>query len=143
MSDAHDPLAPLSKRERQIAARFAAGMTNREIGIALFIAPATVRTHLATIYRKLGIGSKLALAQLFAPEARTTPSATGGPPVLAILPFENLGGEPRWNRLADRLWIDAMTDLAREPTVRVIARRASLPYRSGFVDVRRLAGSWA
>ena len=138
MSDAHDPLALLSKRERQIAAKFASGMTHREIGTALFIAPATVRTHLAAIYRKLGVGSKLALARLFAAGEQMAPSTDGSLPVLAILPFENLGGDSRWDRLADGLWIDAVTDLAREPTVRVIARRASLPYRSGSVDLRRL-----
>ncbi|TIN30214.1 MAG: hypothetical protein E5Y31_08590 [Mesorhizobium sp.] len=38
----------LSGRERVVAKKFASGMTYREIGKALFIAPATVRTHLAT-----------------------------------------------------------------------------------------------
>ncbi|TIU63511.1 MAG: helix-turn-helix transcriptional regulator, partial [Mesorhizobium sp.] len=45
----------LSDRERAVAERFAAGMTYREIGEALFIAPSTVRTHLAAIYEKLGV----------------------------------------------------------------------------------------
>ncbi|WP_342242334.1 response regulator transcription factor [Ensifer sp. OTU672] len=45
----------LSDRERAVAERFAAGLTYREIGGALFIAPSTVRTHLATIYGKLGV----------------------------------------------------------------------------------------
>ncbi|RUX77296.1 LuxR family transcriptional regulator, partial [Mesorhizobium sp. M2A.F.Ca.ET.040.01.1.1] len=52
----------LSDRERAVAERFAAGMTYREIGEALFIAPSTVRTHLAAIYEKLGVRSKVALA---------------------------------------------------------------------------------
>ena len=41
--------------ERSIAAKFAEGLTYQEIGAALFIAPTTVRTHLAAIYRKLDV----------------------------------------------------------------------------------------
>jgi class 3 adenylate cyclase/DNA-binding CsgD family transcriptional regulator len=54
----------LSKRERLIAAKFAEGLTYQEIGEALCIAPTTVRTHLATIYRKLAIHNKAALINL-------------------------------------------------------------------------------
>ncbi len=56
--------ASLSKRERVIAVRFAEGLTYKQIGEALFIAPATVRAHLAAIYRKLEIHNKIALATL-------------------------------------------------------------------------------
>ena len=61
-----NPLSGLSGRERVVAAKFAGGMTYRDIGEALFIAPTTVRTHLSTIYRKLGVRSKVALAALLA-----------------------------------------------------------------------------
>jgi adenylate cyclase len=61
-----DPLAPLSKRERLIAERFAEGLTYREIGEALYIAPSTVRTHIAAIYRKLEIRNKATLVSLVA-----------------------------------------------------------------------------
>ena len=44
-------------------------MTYRQIGDAFFIAPTTVRTHSSTIYRKLGVRNKVALAALFAGEA--------------------------------------------------------------------------
>ncbi|TIU60128.1 MAG: helix-turn-helix transcriptional regulator, partial [Mesorhizobium sp.] len=52
----------LSERERAVAEKFAAGLTYRQIGEALFIAPSTVRTHLAAIYEKLGVRNKVALA---------------------------------------------------------------------------------
>jgi DNA-binding CsgD family transcriptional regulator/GAF domain-containing protein len=52
----------LSPRERQIADRYAAGCSYQEIAADLHIAPSTVRTHLATIYRKLEVSSKLELA---------------------------------------------------------------------------------
>ena len=51
----------LSARERQIAEAYAAGRSYREIAERLFIAPTTVRTHLGTIYRKLGVSTKIEL----------------------------------------------------------------------------------
>jgi DNA-binding CsgD family transcriptional regulator len=59
-----DPLAALSKRERIIAEKFGEGLTYRQIGATLYIAPSTVRSHIAAIYRKLNIGSKAALIGL-------------------------------------------------------------------------------
>jgi DNA-binding CsgD family transcriptional regulator len=56
--------ASLSKRERAIPVRFAEGLTYQQIGEALFIAPTTVRTHLAAIYRKLDVHNKAALINL-------------------------------------------------------------------------------
>lgn len=52
---------PLSEREREIARAYASGDTYHRIAERLFVAPSTVRTHLATIYRKLGVSSKLQL----------------------------------------------------------------------------------
>ena len=51
----------LSPREREIAQAYANGDTYHQIAERLFIAPSTVRTHLAAIYRKLGVSSKLQL----------------------------------------------------------------------------------
>ena len=58
------PLAPLSERERVVALKWTEGLTYREIAETLFIAPTTVRAHLATIYKKLGIRNKTALIAL-------------------------------------------------------------------------------
>jgi len=52
----------LSPREQQIAERYAVGCSYQEIAAELNIAPSTVRTHLAAIYRKLEVSSKLELA---------------------------------------------------------------------------------
>lgn len=51
----------LSARELQIARSYADGATYQMIADELGIAPSTVRTHLATIYRKLEVSSKLEL----------------------------------------------------------------------------------
>ena len=48
----------LTGRERQIAELAATGFTARQIGDRLHIGVRTVETHLARVYRKLGVGSK-------------------------------------------------------------------------------------
>ena len=50
-TDDHGPLTP---RERSIVRLLADGKTNDEIGAQLFIASATVKTHLSNVYAKLG-----------------------------------------------------------------------------------------
>lgn len=56
----------LSPRELQIAQSYAAGCSYQELATDLHIAPSTVRTHLATIYRKLEVSSKVELANRLA-----------------------------------------------------------------------------
>lgn len=45
----------LTRREIEVLARLAAGGSNREIAEALYVTEATVKTHLAHIYGKLGV----------------------------------------------------------------------------------------
>ena len=61
-----DPEAKLSKRELQIARLVARGLSNEEVGVALGIARRTVSTHLSRIYARVGIGSRLELANKLA-----------------------------------------------------------------------------
>ncbi len=53
----------LSTRERQVARLAVGGLTAREIGEQLFISPRTVETHLASVYAKLGVRSKVELTR--------------------------------------------------------------------------------
>ncbi|MBL8446045.1 MAG: hypothetical protein JNJ44_01390 [Zoogloeaceae bacterium] len=55
----------LSPRERQVAAAYAAGEGYKAIARSLGLAPATVRTHLQTIFRKLGVHNKIDLRRQF------------------------------------------------------------------------------
>lgn len=65
-------MEPLSTREREVAGHYAQGSTYHEIAGQLGISPSTVRTHLAAIYRKLKVTSKLELyARLHGDEAST------------------------------------------------------------------------
>ena len=111
----------LSDRERAVAEKFAAGMTYREIGEALFIAPSTVRTHLAAIYEKLGVRNKVALARHINGAAQPAPVQPDAPPVLALFPIECISADERWRRFADGLSSDITVDLARYADMPVIA----------------------
>jgi DNA-binding CsgD family transcriptional regulator len=55
-------LRALTPRERQVALAVAAGASNRQVATALSMAPRTVECHLAHIYTKLGIASRVQLA---------------------------------------------------------------------------------
>jgi DNA-binding NarL/FixJ family response regulator len=52
----------LTTREREIASLVASGATNRTIGERLDCSPKTVEKHLATIFRKVGVASRVRLA---------------------------------------------------------------------------------
>lgn len=52
----------LSPREREVLALVATGMTNREIGTALFLSPRTVGRHLGSAMRKLQVSTRTAAA---------------------------------------------------------------------------------
>jgi DNA-binding CsgD family transcriptional regulator len=54
----------LTLSERRVAELAASGMTNRDVGAALFISPRTVEANLARIYRKLGIKSRAELGRI-------------------------------------------------------------------------------
>jgi DNA-binding CsgD family transcriptional regulator len=53
----------LTPREREVAGLAAAGLPAREIGAALFIGERTVEGHLARVYARLGVRSKVELAR--------------------------------------------------------------------------------
>ncbi|HET7486453.1 MAG TPA: response regulator transcription factor [Acidimicrobiales bacterium] len=71
-ADEDTPPAPpspetLTRKEVEVLARLAEGRSNREIADALFVTPATVKSHLAHIYVKLGVtGRQEAMARAVA-----------------------------------------------------------------------------
>ena len=60
----------------------------------------------------------------------------GGRPSIAVLPFDDLGGDPAAARLAGGITEDIITDLARFRDVDVIARNSTETYRGRAVDAR-------
>jgi len=57
-------IEPLTHREREMAQAVARGLRNRQIAIEFGISEETVKKHLATIYGKLAINGRVALAVL-------------------------------------------------------------------------------
>ncbi len=55
---AQPPALHLTRREQDVLRELAAGKSNREIGETLFVSPVTVATHIASLYRKLGVDSR-------------------------------------------------------------------------------------
>jgi len=73
MADQAPTVETLSKREAEVAAAYADGASYKEIARDLGISPTTVRSHLRTVYGKLKVTSKIALAQSLAdPTPRTS-----------------------------------------------------------------------
>jgi ATP/maltotriose-dependent transcriptional regulator MalT len=52
----------LSPREKEVLSLVSQGLSNREIGLALFISPVTVKVHVRHIFEKLGVKSRAAAA---------------------------------------------------------------------------------
>jgi adenylate cyclase len=71
--------------------------------------------------------------------ARPTPAlALPSKPSIAVLPFQNLSGDPNQEYFADGIVEDITTGLARFRDLFVIARNSSFQYRGKPVDVRQV-----
>jgi len=55
---------------------------------------------------------------------------------IAVLPFENIGDDPQWNRFADGLTEDIVTDLSHSKDLFVVARNSTEVYKGKPADVR-------
>jgi DNA-binding CsgD family transcriptional regulator len=63
--DAAEPGSPhssLTPREREVVRLVAAGKTNAQIAVELWVTPGTVKKHLENVYAKLGVSSRAAAA---------------------------------------------------------------------------------
>ena len=68
-SDSEAAASPLAKREVEVAQLVAEGLSNKQIGVRLFISEATVASHIRHIMDKLGVNSRAQIAVLMAPRA--------------------------------------------------------------------------
>jgi TolB-like protein len=71
------------------------------------------------------------------------PRASTGPPLpdrpsIAVLPFANLGGDPRQDYFTDGISEDLVTNLSKFAGLFVIARHSSFRYRGANLDVREI-----
>lgn len=70
----------LTEREREVLAHVGRGLTNDEIGAALFMSPATARTHVGRILAKLGVRDRAGLVVVAYETGLVRPGGTGSPP---------------------------------------------------------------
>jgi DNA-binding NarL/FixJ family response regulator len=66
----------LSEREREVLRLMARGATNGEIATALYVAEATVKTHIGSIFGKLGVRDRAAAIVFAYDHGVVTPGAT-------------------------------------------------------------------
>jgi TolB-like protein/DNA-binding winged helix-turn-helix (wHTH) protein/rhodanese-related sulfurtransferase len=71
--------------------------------------------------------------------AEKASAPTDGPPVIAVLPFTNLGGDPGQDYFADGITEDLITDLSKLSGVFVIARNSTWTYKGQPVKVEEIA----
>src|SRR6202140_1170200 len=86
--------------------------------------------------------------QIAAASASPTPVAVGGesnqPPALpdkpsiAVLPFQNMSGDPEQEYFADGMVEDIITALSRFKSLFVIARNSSFTYKGKAVDIKQV-----
>jgi adenylate cyclase len=103
MTDTNGRAEELSRRETEIARAYAAGASYKTIARDLGIAPATVRTHLGSIYRKLDVSSKIKLREAL---DHLTPLASA-----VSEEAVDVRAEPPSRRLP-RVWVHAIPAIA-------------------------------
>ena len=72
------------------------------------------------------------------PEKRTASLALPGKPSIAVLPFQNMSGDPDQEYFADGMVEDITTGLSRIKWLFVIARNSGFTYKGKAVDVRQV-----
>lgn len=65
--------------------------------------------------------------------------ADGDRPSIAVLPFDNLSGDPEQDYFADGISEDLTTDLSRISGLFVVSRNSSFAYKGRVIDVRTVA----
>lgn len=59
-------------------------------------------------------------------------------PSVAVLPFEDIGDDPKWKRFADGITEDIITDLSHSKDLVVIARNSTEVYKGKPTDIRQV-----
>ena len=59
MAESSQPQVGLTERERDVLEELATGKSTKEIAKVLFVGEETVKTHLSSVYQKLGVGDRV------------------------------------------------------------------------------------
>ena len=68
----------------------------------------------------------------------STPLALPDKPSIAVLPFQNMSGDPEQEYFADGMVEDIITGLSRSKSLFVIARTSSFTYKGKAVDIKQV-----
>ena len=110
-----------------------AGIDVRVLPIALGVA--FIVGDLITRKYREHTASASAASQIAAPlDALPLPDR----PSIAVLPFDNLSGDPEQEYFSDGVAEDIITELSRNRTLFVIARNSSFTYRGRSVDIKQV-----
>lgn len=90
----------LSRREREIAALVAEGLTDKEIARRLYLSPRTVEGHVQAIRNKLGVDNRAQVAAWVARSPAAAPPPSGLPVWLTVF----VGREPELERIPELLF---------------------------------------
>jgi TolB-like protein/class 3 adenylate cyclase/tetratricopeptide (TPR) repeat protein len=72
------------------------------------------------------------------PRAANQPLALPDKPSIAVLPFQNMSGDPEQEYFADGMVEDIITALSRFKSLFVIARNSSFTYKGNAVDIKQV-----
>src|SRR5665213_2004993 len=78
------------------------------------------------------------VAQPAAPVTVASAKAQSEPPSIAVLPFNNMSGDPEQEYFSDGITEDIITDLSKVGGLIVIARNSSFTYKGRSVDIRNV-----
>jgi TolB-like protein len=73
------------------------------------------------------------------PSVQTSALALTGKPSIAVLPFLNMGGDPKEEFFSDGLMEDIITSLSKMPNLLVIARNSTYVYKGKAANVQKVA----
>nr|WP_283815910.1 adenylate/guanylate cyclase domain-containing protein [Bradyrhizobium sp. AUGA SZCCT0222] len=79
-------------------------------------------------------------AATLTPVSETSALALPDKPSIAVLPFQNMSGDPEQEYFADGMVEDIITELSRIKGLLVIARNSSFTYKGQSVDIKKVAG---
>ncbi len=111
---------------------------------------AEVRNKIDTGFEDLGqqevknIAEPVRAYRVMSDRMQTAPTTAPLPlpdkPSIAVLPFDNMSGDPEQEYFADGLAEDIIAILSRTSKLMVIARNSSFAYKGAATDVRQIAG---
>ena len=79
------------------------------------------------------------LVDLAPAEKPAAPLGLPDKPSIAVLPFQNMSGDPEQEYFGDGICEDIITMLSRSPSLFVIARNSGFTYKGRAVDVKQIA----